>query len=85
MLSKGHTAGALYIAMALAGYFPVDELMTFMDPHSRLNGHPNRNYIPGIEANTGPLGHGLPIAVGTALAAKLDGSPHDRSPGEHAG
>ena len=75
VLSKGHTAGALYIAMALAGYFPVDELMTFMDPQSRLNGHPNRTYIPGIEANTGPLGHGLPIAVGTALAAKLDGSP----------
>lgn len=75
ILSKGHTAGALYIAMALAGYFGVDELMTFMDPESRLNGHPNRNYIPGIEANTGPLGHGFPIAVGTAIAAKLDGSP----------
>ena len=75
VLSKGHTAGALYIAMALAGYFPVDELMTFMDPESRLNGHPNRNYIPGIEANTGPLGHGFPIAVGTSIAAKLDKSP----------
>ncbi|MFZ0530645.1 MAG: transketolase [Propionicimonas sp.] len=75
ILSKGHTAGALYIAMALAGYFDPSELMTFMDPHSRLNGHPNRNYIPGIETNTGALGHGLPIAVGTALAAKLDGSP----------
>lgn len=75
LLSKGHTAGALYIAMAMAGYFDVAELMTFMDPESRLSGHPNRNYIPGIEANTGPLGHGLPIGVGTALAAKLDGSP----------
>jgi transketolase len=74
ILSKGHTAGALYIAMALAGYFDPAELMTFMDPHSRLNGHPNRNYIPGIETNTGALGHGLPIGVGTALAAKLDGS-----------
>ncbi len=74
ILSKGHTAGALYISMALAGYFSVDELMTFMDPASRLNGHPNRTYIPGIEANTGPLGHGLPIAVGTAIAAKLDES-----------
>lgn len=74
VLSKGHTAGALYIAMALAGYFPVEELMTFMDPGSRLNGHPNRTYIPGIEANTGPLGHGFPVAVGTAIAAKLDGS-----------
>jgi len=75
VLSKGHTAGALYISMALAGYFPVEELMTFMDPGSRLNGHPNRTHIPGIEANTGPLGHGFPIAVGTSIAAKLDGSP----------
>ncbi|MCA0296255.1 MAG: transketolase [Actinobacteria bacterium] len=75
ILSKGHTAGALYIAMALAGYFDVDELMTFMDSGSRLNGHPNRSYVPGVEANTGPLGHGLPIAVGTSIAAKLDGSP----------
>lgn len=74
IVSKGHTAGALYIAMALGGWFPVEELMTFMDPHSRLNGHPNRNYIPGIETNTGALGHGLPVGVGTALAAKLDGS-----------
>lgn len=74
ILSKGHTAGALYIAMALAGYFEPDELMTFMDPQSRLNGHPNRMYVPGIEANTGPLGHGFPIAVGTSLAARLDGS-----------
>lgn len=74
ILSKGHTAGALYIAMAMAGYFPVEELMTFMDPQSRLNGHPNRLYLPGVEANTGPLGHGLPIAVGSAIAAKLDGS-----------
>ncbi|MDN5571076.1 MAG: transketolase [Propionibacteriaceae bacterium] len=74
ILSKGHTAGALYIAMALAGYFPTEELMTFMDPGSRLNGHPNRNYIPGIETNTGALGHGLPVGVGTALAAKMDGS-----------
>ena len=76
ILSKGHTAGALYIAMAMAGYFPTDELMTFMEPHSRLNGHPNRNYIPGIEANTGPLGHGLPIAVGSALGARLTGKDY---------
>jgi transketolase len=74
ILSKGHTAGALYIAMALAGFFAAEELDTFMAPESRLNGHPNRAYLPGVEANTGPLGHGLPIAVGTALAARLDGS-----------
>jgi transketolase len=48
--------------------------MTFMDPESKLSGHPNRNYVAGIEANTGPLGHGFPIAVGTSIAAKLDGS-----------
>jgi transketolase len=43
-----------------------------MKPRSLLNGHPNRNYVPGVEANTGPLGHGLPIAVGIAIAGKLD-------------
>lgn len=43
-----------------------------MQPNSRLNGHPNRNYVPGVEANTAPLDHGLPIAVGAALAAKID-------------
>jgi len=75
VLSKGHTAGALYIAMSLAGYFDPAELMTFMDPQSRLSGHPNRTYVPGVEANTGTLGHGLPFAVGSAIAAKLDGSP----------
>lgn len=74
ILSKGHTAGALYIAMALGGWFPPEDLMTFMDPGSKLNGHPNRRYVAGVEANTGPLGHGFPIAVGSALAAQMDGS-----------
>ena len=45
-----------------------------MQPLSTLNGHPDRNKVPGVEANTGPLGHGLPIAVGAALAAKMDGA-----------
>ena len=72
-LSKGHACGTLYTTLAFAGYCPDGELDTFMQPLSRLNGHPNRNYVPGIEANTGPLGHGLPIACGAALAAKLDG------------
>jgi transketolase len=72
ILSKGHSCGTLYTALAFAGFFPEEELNTFMQPYSRLNGHPNRNYVPGIEANTGPLGHGLPIACGAALAAKLD-------------
>ena len=74
ILSKGHAAGALYTTLAFAGFIPKAELATFMQPNARLNGHPNRNYVPGVEANTGPLGHGLPIAVGAALAAKLDGA-----------
>lgn len=72
-LSKGHSCGTLYTTLAFAGFFPEAELNTFMQPLSRLNGHPNRNYVPGIEANTGPLGHGLPIACGAAIASKLDG------------
>ena len=72
ILSKGHVAGALYTTLAAFGFLPVDDLATFLKPMSKLNGHPNRNYVPGVEANTGPLGHGLPIAVGHALSAKLD-------------
>ncbi len=73
ILSKGHSAGALYTTLAHAGFFPVDELDTFAQPLSRLNGHPNRTKVPGVETNTGPLGHGLPVAVGCAIAAKMDG------------
>jgi transketolase len=72
ILSKGHVAGALYTTLAAFGFLPVHELATFLKPLSALNGHPNRNKVKGIEANTGPLGHGLPIAVGHALSAKLD-------------
>jgi transketolase len=72
IMSKGHCSGALYTTLALRGFFPISELETYMQPLSRLNGHPNRNEIPGVEANTGPLGHGLPIGVGAALAAKMD-------------
>lgn len=71
VLSKGHTALALYIVLAEKGFIPKDEISTFLKPHSRLNGHPNRTKVPGVETNTGPLGHGLPIAVGMAKAAKL--------------
>jgi transketolase len=74
VLSKGHSAAALYATLAAAGFFPEEELGTFMAPLSRLNGHPDRNKVPGVEANTGPLGHGLPVAVGMALASRLDGS-----------
>ena len=70
-LSKGHCAGVFYTTLAEAGFFPEEELNTFLQPLSRLNGHPNRD-VPGVEANTGALGHGMPIAVGAALAAKMD-------------
>jgi transketolase len=75
VMSKGHCTGALYATLALAGYFPEDELSTYMQPLSRLNGHPNCNYVAGVETNTGPLGHGMPVAVGIAIAAKLDSTP----------
>ncbi|SEG53159.1 transketolase [Bryocella elongata] len=73
LLSKGHCAAALYTALAMRGFFETALLRTFMDPLSKLNGHPDRNKLPGVEANTGPLGHGLPIAVGCAIAAKMRG------------
>ena len=75
VMSKGHCTGAL-----LRRRWPrpaisrVDELATYMQPLSRLNGHPNRNYLPGVETNTGPLGHGLPVAVGIAIAGQIDGA-----------
>src|SRR5262245_40657536 len=72
ILSKGHASAALYATLAERGFFPPEELDTYMKPLSRLNGHPDRNKVPGVEANTGPLGHGLPIAVGMATAAKID-------------
>jgi transketolase len=74
ILSKGHAAAALYTTLAAAGFIPVDQLSTFMQPESQLNGHPARTKLAAVEASTGPLGHGLPIAVGTALAGKIDGS-----------
>src|SRR3954453_575457 len=71
ILSKGHCAGALYATLAHSGFFARAELARFMAPLSPLNGHPNRTKVPGVETNTGPLGHGFPVAVGCALAAKL--------------
>lgn len=73
VLSKGHTALALYVVLAEKGFIPKEEVATFLKPHSRLNGHPNCRKVPGVETNTGPLGHGLPVAVGMAKAAKLNG------------
>jgi transketolase len=74
ILSKGHCSAALYSVLALRGFFPAETLKTFMAPLSALNGHPNRRKVAGVEANTGPLGHGLPIGLGCAIAAKLAGS-----------
>ncbi len=74
VLSKGHSAAALYTVLAMAGYFDVAELDTWLAPLSRLNGHPDRTKLPGVETNTGPLGHGFPVAVGIALSGKLDES-----------
>lgn len=75
ILSKGHAAAALYTTLAMAGLLPPEQLSTFMRPLSQLNGHPATTKIPAVEASTGPLGHGLPIAVGTAFAGELDDSP----------
>lgn len=72
VMSKGHCTGAYYSVLAQAGYFLVADLKTYMKPLSKLNGHPNRNYLPGVETNTGPLGHGLPVATGIAIAGQID-------------
>ena len=71
IMSKGHCSGSLYATLAEAGLLDPSLLETYMDPLSKLNGHPDRNKVSAVEANTGPLGHGLPIAVGCALAAKM--------------
>jgi transketolase len=75
ILSKGHCSVALYSTLALAGFIPESQLPTFAAPLSALNGHPNRRKVPGVESNTGPLGHGLPVGVGCAIAAKLARAP----------
>jgi transketolase len=73
--SKGHSVEALYVVLADCGFFPATQLETLCQYRSPFVGHPTRK-VPGIEMNTGALGHGLPICVGLALAAKLDQSPH---------
>jgi len=75
ILSKGHACPAQYAAMAQAGYFPEEELLTLRKLGSPLEGHPNVRRLPGIEASTGSLGQGLSIGVGMALAGKLDRAP----------
>lgn len=72
-LSKGHAAPVLYAALAMAGYFPMEELRTLRKLGSRLQGHPNRK-CPGVEVGTGSLGQGFSVAAGTAWALKHRGS-----------
>ena len=72
VLSKGHCAPALYAALANRGYFGVDELQTFRNIHGRLQGHPDRKNIPGVDMSTGSLGQGLSSANGMAIAGKMD-------------
>jgi transketolase len=72
VLSNGHICPVLYASMAHAGYFPVAELTKLRKFKSRLQGHPHREWLPGIETSSGPLGSGLSQAVGMALADRVD-------------
>lgn len=72
ILSNGHICPIRYAAMAEAGYMPVEELMTLRRLGTRLQGHPERTKLPGTETTSGPLGEGLPQAVGMAYAARMD-------------
>ena len=70
ILSKGHASGALYATLAEVGFIPIDDAVDLHEADVDAERSPNRNYVPGVEANTGPLGHGLPIAVGIAIAGQ---------------
>jgi transketolase len=74
VFSKGHACAMLYTVLAHRGFFPVDELPTFRKLNSRLQGHPEPHKTPGVEVAAGPLGHGVAIASGMALAARMDKS-----------
>ena len=76
VLSKGHTAPALYGALALKGFFPEEDMKTFRNISSYLQGHPDMNKVPGIDMSTGSLGQGVSAAGGMALSAKLDGADY---------
>lgn len=76
VLSKGHVAPILYAALAEAGYFPVEDLITLRKIGSNLQGHPVRGKVPGVEMSTGSLGQGLSMACGIALAGKMDGKDY---------
>lgn len=72
VLSNGHICPVLYAALARSGYFPVEELKTLRKINSRLQGHPHRRALPGVETSSGPLGEGLSQAIGMALAGRID-------------
>lgn len=76
ILSNGHCTPVRYATMAEAGYFPKDELMTLRKLGSRLQGHPERLFLPGLETTSGPLGSGLSQAAGMAKALQMDGEKH---------
>lgn len=76
LLSKGHGCLALYVLLAEKGFFPEEELWKFCKPDGILGGHPEHHKIPGVEASTGSLGHGLSIAIGFALSARHDKAGH---------
>ncbi len=72
ILSKGHCSPALYSCLANRGYFPIEDLKTFRNISSYLQGHPDKNKVPGVDMTTGSLGQGLSVAVGMALAGKME-------------
>jgi len=76
ILSKGHAAPVLYVTLAHAGFIDTAELCTLRKLGSRLQGHPDSKYLPGVEISTGSLGQGLSVACGIALAHKLDKAPN---------
>lgn len=87
ILSNGHICPVRYVTMAYAGYFPMEELKTLRKINSRLQGHPHRTALPGLETTSGPLGSGLSQALGVALARDLDNKKYQvyclTSDGEH--
>jgi len=87
ILSNGHICPVRYAAMALAGYFPIEELKTLRKINSRLQGHPHRTSLPGVETSSGPLGEGISQAIGIAYAGILDKKDYHvyciTSDGEH--
>ena len=76
VLSKGHTAPALYSVLANRGFFPVEDLKTLRHTGSYLQGHPDMKHIPGVDMSSGSLGQGISVACGMALAGKLDNAAY---------